>query len=237
MSAPRTAVVPHRWACSRVLTLGLAALLVMAGGLRLFAALYYDAARHSGALGDFHRAGLASGFATRIGEPSATPYAGRLAALDGDQAVVLERYRRAVRDAPSDGYRWAELAQSLALAGDFGERLDQAVQQAQRLAPRSQAVNLALADLRWRYGGLLTPEQQLVLEPNLGRALKDLSQRPLLLERIVRARRQTAFCAEYGLRFTGGRWCQSIDADLARCAQPQRLERERQQWCRRVEAP
>ena len=230
------AVAPRRW-LRLALTLVCAALLVLGGGLRLFAALYYDTAQQSGVLGDFRRADLASGLATRIGESAATPYAGRLAALGGDPSVVLERYLQAVRDTPSDGYRWAELAQSLALAGDFGARLDWAIGRAQALAPRSPAVNLALADLRWRYGGLLSPEQQQALEPNLWWSMKDLSQRPLLLERIVRARRQAAFCAEYGLRFTGGRWCQSIDADLARCAQPQRLERERQQWCKRVQAP
>ena len=221
---------------ARWLTLAFSLALVVFGGVQLSADLYYQVAKRSGWHGDTRRAEAAGSLAARLWQGNALAYGGRLAAVEGDAEALKQRYATTLRNAPADAYRWTEFARALALIADFGPEFDLAVQRAQRLAPRSPAVHLALADVRWRYGGQLSEVQLAALMPSFARTMQLAQQRQRLLDRIVRARRHPAFCAEYGARFTGGRWCARIEAQLANCSAPEALNKSQRRWCREVEA-
>ncbi len=221
--------IAGRWAA-----LLFAILLVAIGTLQLASNLYYRVATISAWYSDVRRAVMASEVATSLRQHAAAAYGARLAAVVGDADVFDHRYVETLRDAPADPYRWAEYARALALVGDFGPRFDRAIDEAQQRAPRSPAVHLALADVRWRHGAQLTDAQLEVLYPSLVRTMQNQGQRQKLLDRIVRSRRQSAFCAEYGSQFSGGRWCARIERDLAECTttrEPRKLR-----WCRKVDA-
>lgn len=219
-----------RWS-TRLLALAL----LLAGAVQLSADLYFRTARISGWYNDMQRAAVAGAVATDLFQSDAPAYKARVAAVDGDPQVLLQGYARALRDAPASAYRWAEFARALALVGDFGSHFDQAIRRAQQLAPRSPAVHLALADIRWRYGAELSAVQLDALLPSLVRTMRN-SKRQQLLDRIVRTRRHPAFCAEYGKQFTGGRWCAQIEGELKACEKPAKLNKQKRSWCRRVEA-
>jgi len=221
---------------ARWLTLPFALALVVLGGVQLSADLYYRAAKHSGWHSDTRRAEAAGSLAARLWQGNARAYGGRLAAVEGDAEVLKRRYATTLRNAPADAYRWAEFARALATVGDFGTAFDLAVQRAQQLAPRSPAVHLALADVRWRHGTQLSEPQLAALMPSFARTMQLPQQRQQLLDRIVRERRQAAFCAEYGARFTGGRWCARVEAQLAACDTPAALTKPQRRWCRTVAA-
>lgn len=220
-----------RWS-ALLLALGL----VVAGAVQLASSLYYEIAKASSGESDVRRAVAASDMASQLRRVAARAFGGRLAAVEGDAQSFVQRYTNTLRDAPADPYRWAEFARALALVGDFGPHFDQAVARAQQLAPHSPAVHLALADIRWRHGAQLSDAQLAALYPSYVRTMQNLVQRQKLLDRIVRARRHPAFCAEYGAQFTGGRWCARIEAQLAACAEPAKLDAPRRRWCRDVEA-
>jgi hypothetical protein len=211
-------------------------LLLGLGGTHFAATLYYQVARQSTWHSDIPRADGASKAASALGQFGAPAFSGRIAAVRRDDATLLERFRQTLRDAPSDPYRWTEFALALAWNGDFGPRFDLAISQAQRLAPHSPAVHLALADARWRYAVLLSPAQLDALQPSLTRTMQHLGQRQKMLDHLVRARRHPAFCAEHAALFTGGRWCARIDSELAACSRPEKLDAHKRRWCRRVEA-
>lgn len=221
---------------ARWLTLAFSLALGVVGGVQLSAELYYQVAKRSGWHSDTRRAEAAGGLAGRLWQRNAVAYGGRLAAVEGDAQVLKQRYAVTLRNAPSDAYRWTEFARALAVVGDFGPEFDLAVQRAQRLAPRSPAVHLALSDVRWRHGAELSEVQLAALMPSFARTMQQPQQRQQLLDRIVRARRHPAFCAEYGARFTGGRWCARIEAQLAACATPANLSKPQRRWCGRVAA-
>lgn len=221
----------------RGLALGLAACLLLTGLISLVSGLYYAAAKESGKQSDVQRASAASVVAGELRRLSAQAYSARLAAIvEGDRDKVYRHYGRMLREAPSDPYRWAELARALAFSGDFGASFDLAVRQAQTLAPRSPAVHLAMADIRWRYRSQLSDAQSEALYPSFVRTMRYPESRQQFLDRIVRARRQEEFCAQYGADFTGGRWCSKIETQLAECLTPKILSPSRRGWCRRVEA-
>lgn len=221
--------IAGRWA-----TLLLAITLTAVGATQLAANLYYRVATISAWYSDVRRSLIASDLATTLRQHSAAAYGARLAAIFGDADTFDRRYVDTLRDAPADPYRWAEFARALALLGDFGARFDQAVNEAQQRAPRSPAVHLALADVRWRHGAQLSDAQLEALYPSLTFTMQNLGQRQKLLDRIVRARRQPAFCAEYGSQFSGGHWCARIERDLAECATTRDARKLR--WCRKVNA-
>ncbi|MES2884621.1 MAG: hypothetical protein V4709_07445 [Pseudomonadota bacterium] len=221
---------------ARWLTLAFSLALMVIGGVQLSADLYYQVAKRSGWHSDTRRAEAAGSLAARLWQGNAIAYGGRLAAVEGDAQVLKQRYALALRNAPADAYRWTEFARALALVGDFGPAFDLAVQRAQRLAPRSPAVHLALADVRWRHGTQLSDRQLAALMPSFARTMQYPQQRQQLLDRIVRERRHPAFCAEYGARFTGGRWCAGIETRLAACATPETLSKPQRRWCRGVAA-
>ncbi len=210
--------------------------LMLAGGVQLASTLYYQVARVSSTQSDVRRAAAASTVAGKLWQAAARAFGGRLAAVEGNAQTLVQRYRQTLRDAPADPYRWAELARALALVGEFGPELDLAVARAQQLAPRSPAVHLALADIRWRHGAQLSEAQLAALRPSFVRTMQNPAQRQKFLDRIVRVRRHPAFCAEYGAQFTRGHWCAQIEAELAACAQPAALDARRRRWCRQVEA-
>ena len=220
---------------TRWLTLLLALALLFSGVMQLSGDLYFQTARISGWYNDLQRAAAAGAVATDLLQSDAPAYKARVAAIDGESQVLVQGYAQALRDAPASAYRWAELARALALVGDFGPHFDQAIQRAQQLAPRSPAVHLALADIRWRYGSELSAAQLDALLPSFIRTMRP-HRRQLLLDRIVRTRRHPAFCAEYGAQFTGGRWCARIEDELKACETPAKLSKQKRNWCRRVEA-
>lgn len=221
---------------ARVLALLFAVSLLLAGGAQLAGSLYDEVSHSSRWQNDLRRSAAAAEVAATLQLPPAPSLRGRIAAVDGEAEALMARYASVLRDAPASGYRWTELAQALAWLGRFDATFDLAVARAQALAPRSPASRLALADLSWRFATQLSPEQAQALFPSFAATMQDLGQRERLLDRIVRARRQNAFCAEYGPRFTGGRWCAAIEGRLAACANPEALHRSQQRWCRRVEA-
>lgn len=220
---------------TRWLTLLLASGLMLVGVTQLSGDLYFQTARLSGWYNDMRRAAAAGSVAAELLQRDAPAYTARVAAVEGDAQTLMQGYAQALRDAPASAYRWTEFARALALVGDFGPHFDQAVQHAQQLAPHSPAVHLALADVRWRYETQLSAAQLEALLPSFIRTMQR-PRRQQLLDRIVRTRRHPAFCAEYGARFTGGRWCAQIEAELEACKTPAKLSKQKRSWCRRVEA-
>lgn len=218
----------------RWLTLLFAVAVMATAATQLASNLYYRVATTSAWYSDVRRAVMASQLASTLRQHAAAAYGARLAAVIGDADTFDRRYVDTLRDAPADAYRWAEYVRALALIGDFGPRFDQAVQEAQQRAPRSPAVHLALADVRWRHGAQLTDAQLAALYPSLLRTMQNFGQRQKLLDRIVRVRRQAAFCAEYGSQFSGGHWCARIERDLEECATTRDPRKKR--WCWKVDA-
>jgi hypothetical protein len=221
---------------SRAFALVFALALAIAGLSQWVGSLYQEVSYTSRWKSDLPRSAAAAELAATVQHPNARALRGRIAAIDGDADRFETLYLESLRDAPASAYRWAEYAQARARLGHFDAAFELAVQQAQRRAPRSSATHQALADICWRFDPLLSPTQRELLHPSLQFTMQDLVQRGRLLDRIVRARRQGAFCAEYGQQFSGGRWCANIETQLAACAQPTRLKPWHQRWCRRVEA-
>lgn len=223
----------------RWLGVGFAGLLICAGLLQTVSGLYYSLADVSRRAADLRRADAAARIAAALlpGSDRALAMAGRLAAVEGDRDFLLAAYGDVLREAPSDAYRWAELARGLAVAGQFGAEFDLAVSRAKTLAPRSLAVHSALADLAWRYHRRLSLSQQQALQLSLFGILSVEQARSRLLESIVLARRHTAFCVEFSPQLgRGNKWCQRVERDLASCAQPQKISPWMRGWCRRVDA-
>ena len=222
----------------RWLALGFAAVLLLAGALQTASGLYYGLADLSRRADDLRRADAAARIAAAMlpGSDRATALAGRLAAVSGDRDFLLQAYREVLREAPADGYRWAELARGLASSGDYGPEFDLASQRALSLAPRSAAVHAALADVAWRYHLRLSPAQQQALLRSLYVTMRAEGSRNRLLESIVRARRQQAFCVGFGEQLRNTNWCQRVERDLASCATPKKINPGMRRWCRRVGA-
>jgi len=226
-------VGPGRW-----LTIGLALLLLVGGLLKLVSSLYYEVAHHSRWLGDLRRASVAAEVAATVlpGADAARALGGRLASIQGDSKGLLEAYRPVLRHAPADAYRWVELARSLAVTDDFGPEFDRAAERAHQLAPWSPAVHAVLADILWRYSGRLSETQRQWLYPSLRYTIHNQAERYRLLDSVARSRRQHAFCAEYGYALKRRNWCDTIDAELARCASGRKLNRHQLRWCQRMQA-
>lgn len=220
----------------RALASLLAATLIGLGLVGLAGGLYQDISQ-SGRLGsDLKLSAAAALQAEALGHSPAALLRARLASLDGDAPAMRANYLRALRDAPARGYLWADYAQALAWAGQFGADFDTAVQRARALSPRSASVALALAELRWRFGPELSPTQQKALDPDLLVVLKDYAARQPLLERVVSERRHEALCAEFGQWIDAGHWCSNIGSRLNACNQAEKLEPVEREWCHRVDA-
>lgn len=222
----------------RWLTLGLALLLLVGGLLKLASSLYYEVAHQSRWLGDLRRAAAASELAATVlpGADAARALSGRLASVQGDPQGLLDAYRVVLRHAPADAYRWAELARSLAVINDFGPEFDQVAARAHQLAPWSPAVHAVLADVLWRYSGRLSETQRQWLYPSLRYTIRNQAERYRLLDSVARSRRHHAFCAEYGYALGRRNWCNTIDAELARCASGRKLDRAQIRRCERMQA-
>ncbi|MDP3856736.1 MAG: hypothetical protein Q8Q73_03130 [Stagnimonas sp.] len=222
----------------RWLAVGFAGALLLAGLLQTASSLYYGLADFSRRADDLRRADAAARIAAWLlpGSDRATALAGRLAAAAGDRPFLLTSYREVLREAPADAYRWSELARGLALSGRLDADFDLAVARALALAPHSPAVHGTLADLAWRYHLRLSPQQQETLLPSLRATMRARSERFRLLEAVVRERRHPAFCAEFAVPLNRQAWCGQVEAELARCARPQKLKAVQRRWCGRMGA-
>lgn len=222
---------------SRWVALVLAATLIAVGTAESLSGLYYSAANHSRRAKDLPRVKAAAAMAEQVLPTSqqALALTGRIAAVKSDPEAVLAAYRAVLQQAPTDPFRWAELAQALAISGDFGPPLTQAITHAQRLAPNSPGVNAALGGIVWRYQERLDGAQRALLEISLQKTLNYKPERYKLFEVVTRARRHHEFCAEFGLRMGAKHWCGRVDAELAHCLKKNLRPGERR-WCQRLEA-
>jgi len=214
----------------------LAVVLVVGGAAEALSSLYYSAAHHSRRAKDLTRVEAAAAMAARVlpASQQARALNGRVAALKGDSGAVLHEYAAVMQQAPTDAFRWAELAQSLAVAGDFSSYLTLAIAQAQQLAPNSSGVNAALARIAWLYVEKLDDAQRALLESSMQRTLNYKPERYKLFEFVARARRHHVFCEEFGLRMGAKHWCGRIDRELAHCFSKKIRPAERR-WCQRLE--
>ena len=214
----------------------LAVVLIAGGAAESLSGLYYSAAHHSRLAKDLPRVEAAAAMAEQMLPVSkqALALTGRIAALKGDSQGVLTAYGVVLQQAPTDAFRWAEFAQALAVAGDFGRQLTQAITQAQRLAPNSTGVNAALARIAWRHAERLDGAQRASLEVSMQKTLNYKPERYKLFEVVARARRHHVFCEEFGVRMGAKSWCGRIDRELAHCLKKKIRPAERR-WCQRLE--
>lgn len=221
---------------ARWMTATLAVILIAGGVAESLSGLYYSAANHSRRAKDLPRVEAAANMAEQVlpGSQQALALTGRIAALKGDSSAVLAAYGVVLQQAPTDAFRWAEFAQSLAVAGNFSGQLTQAITQAQRLAPNSTGVNAALARIAWRHVEKLDDAQRTLLEMSLQRTLNYKPERYKLFEVVARARRHHVFCEEFGVRMGAKSWCGRIDRELAHCLKKKIRPAERR-WCQRLE--
>lgn len=221
---------------SRWLAFVLAAALIAGGVAASLSSLYYSAAHNSRRAKDLPRVAAAAALAEQIlpVNQQALALTGRMAALRRDPDAVLAAYQAVLRQAPADAFRWSELAQALAMSGDFSERLTQVIMRAQHLAPNSPAVNAALGGIAWRYEKQLASAQRAPLELSLQKTLNYKPERYKLFEVVARARQHHEFCEVYGVRMGARHWCGRIDGELAHCLK-QKLRPAERRWCQRLE--
>lgn len=215
------------WTGALLLTLVVTALL----GRALFADLYAEHGQSRRRAAPTGAVALeATRIATRLAPWQAQAwraYAQSLASR-GEHSSALEPLREALRRAPADASLWLDLARALARDGNFGAPLEHAVATAQRLAPNSPSVQLALAmegAQFWRHAS--APMQELWLA-SMRFALRRNARQFLLF--VAAAQREEYVCGYVGAELDLARWCEFARGSRGFCAQPG-LTRGQQRKC------
>lgn len=135
---------------------------------------------------------------------------GWLAAEAGDAGEMQRRYLQALRWAPADPLLWAEFALARARVGMFDATLQQAVAQAQRLAPASPPVRRSLADMGLSYWGRGSPELRALWLDSMQYQL--MRNPAALLGPVLTRGRTRSFCEGPAVQLGQGPWCEALGA-------------------------